>query len=102
MIRARSNTILNKLKGPKWRKQYLAILNMITIFVMLFLCWTPVIILYAIDMHGRKPAWVYKILVILLYFNSAFNVLLYGVMNKSYRKAHRQLWSKCFPKLEKK
>lgn len=74
----------------------MAIANMITIYIMLWLCWAPIIVEYILDVNGIRPAYIYHVEVTLMYLNSAFNVVLYSVMNNSFRKAHSRILCKCF------
>ena len=88
--------VISKLRRPQWKKLCLAIANMITIYVVLWICWSPMILQYLIDFHGEQPAYSYKIGVTIVYMNSAFNVLLYAIMNNTHRKAYKELLMKCF------
>ena len=85
-----------RLKLPRFRREYLAIMNMVTIFAMMCICWMPMVGLYAMDIHGLVRATVYKAIFTLPFINSAINVLLYTFMNQSYRRAHRKLIQRCF------
>ena len=94
-IRVRSATFIARLRKPNWKKHALAIANMITIYVVMWVCWSPMILIYIIDKQGMVHTYVYKIAVTLMYLNSAFNVLLYALMNNSHRKALLVLLTKC-------
>jgi len=89
---------MTKLRKPQWRKHCLAIGNMLTINIVAWVCWTPMVIQYIVDIGGQQPAYSYKIEVTFLYLNSAFNVLLYAMMNNSHRQAYKDLLLKCFLK----
>ena len=85
-----------KLRKPQWRKRCMAITHMITIYIMLWLCWAPIIIEYTVDVYSTRPSYVFHIEGTFVYLNSAFNVLMYSLMNKSFRKAHGRFLCKCF------
>lgn len=81
-----------KFRKPQWRKRCLAITNLITIYVILWLCWSPLIVEYIIDINDIRPAYVYYVEATFMYLNSAFNVVLYSLMNNAFRKAHRRFF----------
>ena len=60
--------------------------QLLTIFIIYNLCWSPYLLVsMLIDPHGQGPQWMYGICIILLYWNSSVNVLVYLYYNKVFR-----------------
>ena len=61
-------------------------LQLFVVFAIYNVCWAPyVLISVIIDRDGRLPSWVYGLLAIFAFWNSAVNILVYLCYNKLFR-----------------
>ena len=61
-------------------------IQLLVIFIIYNICWGPYFaISLFIDPQGEFPEWCYCILLTLLFWNSAVNVLVYLYFNKTFR-----------------
>lgn len=63
--------------------------TMFTIFVVFLICWSPYAVTVLADYHDNFPMEVHSSVLMLAHVNSSVNSVLYGVLNKQYRKAYK-------------
>ena len=72
-------------KGPSKDEMRLAI-QLLVIFIIYNICWTPYLaISLFIDPIGQRPEWLHCIFIMLAYWNSAVNILVYLYYNRVFR-----------------
>ena len=63
------------------------------IFVILAVCWSPLLIVHFFKRHFVVPVAVQRLAVLLVYTNSSFNPYLYALLNKNFREAYKRILS---------
>ncbi|XP_002737093.1 melatonin receptor type 1B-like [Saccoglossus kowalevskii] len=65
--------------------------TLFTIFVVFLVCWGPYAIIVLVDYKDRLPAIVHSCVIILAHGNSSLNSVLYGILNKQFRKSYKKV-----------
>ncbi len=63
------------------------------IFVILTVCWSPLLIVHFFKRHFDVPVGIQRLAVLLVYTNSSFNPYLYALMNNNFRQAYKKVLS---------
>ncbi|KAM9455829.1 melatonin receptor type 1B-B [Clarias gariepinus] len=71
--------------------------TMFVVFVLFAICWAPLNLIglvVAIDpevMAPRIPEWLFVISYFMAYFNSCLNAIIYGLLNRNFRKEYKRI-----------
>ena len=68
---------------------------MFAIWIVFLISWMPMILTHKIDYFDKYPPEVYHIEGAIAMSNSAFNLIIYCVMNSTYRQAYKAIIVKC-------
>lgn len=66
---------------------------MALIFVILAVCWSPLLIVHFFKRHFAVPVAIQRLAVLLVYTNSSFNPYVYAWLNKNFRDAYKKILS---------
>ena len=72
-------------------QQRRSVLMLLTIFVIIVVCWLPISISFICDRQNRLPSTVYVCFVVLAWMNSCINIFIYAAMNIQFRKGYKSL-----------
>lgn len=82
-----------KLKAQDFRN----FVTMFVVFILFAICWAPLNLIglaVASDpasMVPRIPEWLFVSSYYMAYFNSCLNAVIYGMLNKNFRKEYRRI-----------
>lgn len=71
--------------------------TMFVVFVLFAICWAPLNLIglvVAIDpevMAPRIPEWLFVVSYFMAYFNSCLNAIIYGLLNRNFRKEYKHI-----------
>ncbi|KAK2149199.1 hypothetical protein LSH36_463g06036 [Paralvinella palmiformis] len=77
----------NSVIMQRFQKKMFIILALFIIWLAFVICWMPLLLVYSVDYYKLIPANYYQVALALAFANSAINPLLYGMLNRDFRKA---------------
>ena len=88
---ALNQTNNNALQLRQNAQQRRRVLMLLTIFVIIVICWLPISVSFICDRQNRLPSTVDFCFVVLAWMNSCINIFIYAAMNVQFRKGYKSL-----------
>lgn len=82
---------LKQVKRFTLTKEKKTVINLVTVFSVFLLCWSPLCFIIMADWYFKVPANVYSTFMVLGTSNSALNFFIYAFMNSQFRKTYAQI-----------
>ena len=89
------NTQGTVLSPARLRREMTLLKTVVVVFLAFVISYLPVTILYSTDKMVQVPDPVYVVAVILLWCSSSVNWMIYGLMNKQFLQAYRNVLCGC-------